>query len=169
MLFRSMKAVEASNIGDKRIIMNVVNSQSDVTKREQEIRNMSLVYREIEEDVLPPLRRVVIAVNCFEPKKTDEEIATLATSDPSKLNDKELLYAATLTNDNETKLRIYKNATTQFANDWRGFNNAAVIELQENQLGEAASHLNKADQLEPNNKAVVNNLEIGRASCRERV
>lgn len=153
-----MKAVEASNIGDKRIIMNVVNSQSDVTKREQEIRNMSLVYREIEEDVLPPLRRVVIAVNCFEPKKTDEEIATLATSDPSKLNDKELLYAATLTNDNETKLRIYKNATTQFANDWRGFNNAAVIELQGNQLGEAASHLNKADQLEPNNKAVVNNL-----------
>jgi len=153
-----MKAVEASNIGDKRIIMNVVNSQSDVTKREQEIRNMSLVYREIEEDVLPPLRRAVIAVNCFEPKKTDEEIATLATSDPSKLDDKELLYAATLTNDNETKLRIYKNATTQFANDWRGFNNAAVIELQENQLGEAASHLNKADQLEPNNKAVVNNL-----------
>jgi len=153
-----MKAVEASNIGDKRIIMNVVNSQSDVTKREQEIRNMSLVYREIEEDVLPPLRRAVIAVNCFEPKKTDEEIATLATSDPSKLDDKELLYAATLTNDNETKLRIYKTATTQFANDWRGFNNAAVIELEENQLGEAASHLNKADQLEPNNKAVVNNL-----------
>lgn len=153
-----MKAVEASNIGDKRIIMNVVNSQPDVSKREQEIRNMSLVYREIEEDVLPPLRRAVIAVNCFEPKKTDEEIATLATSDPSKLNDKELLYAATLTNDNETKLRIYKNATTQFANDWRGFNNAAVIELEGNQLGEAASHLNKADQLEPNNKAVVNNL-----------
>ena len=153
-----MKAVEASNIGDKRIIMNVVNSQSDVTKREQEIRNMSLVYKEIEEDVLPPLRRAVIAVNCFEPKKTDEEIATLATSDPSKLNDKELLYAATLTNDNETKLRIYKTATTQFANDWRGFNNVAVIELEGNQLGEAVSHLNKADQLEPNNKAVVNNL-----------
>jgi outer membrane protein OmpA-like peptidoglycan-associated protein/Flp pilus assembly protein TadD len=153
-----MKAVEASNIGDKRIIMNVVNSQPDVSKREQEIRNMSLVYREIEEDVLPPLRRAVIAVNCFEPKKTDEEIATLATSDPSKLNDKELLYAATLTNDNETKLRIYKTATTQYANDWRGFNNAAVIELEGNQLGEAASHLNKADQLEPNNKAVVNNL-----------
>lgn len=153
-----MKAVEASDIGDKRIIMNVVNSQSDVTKREQEIRNMSLVYKEIEEDILPPLRRAVIAVNVFEPKKTDEEIATFATSDPSQLNDKELLYAATLTDDNETKLRIYKSASTQFANDWRGFNNAAVIELQENQLGEAASHLNKADQLEPNNKAVVNNL-----------
>ena len=153
-----MQAVEASNIPDKRIIMNVVNSQSDVTKREQEIRNMSVVYKEIEDEILPPLRRAVISVNCFEPKKTDEQIANLATSDPSQLNDKELLYAATLTEDNATKLRIYKSATTQNANDWRGFNNAAVIELEENQLGEAASHLNKADQLEPNNKAVVNNL-----------
>jgi Flp pilus assembly protein TadD len=153
-----MKAVEASNIGDKRIIMNVVNSQPDVTRREQEIRNMALVYKEIEDDILPPLRRAIVKVNCFEPKKTDEEIATLATSDPSKLNDKELLYAATLTEDKETKLRIYKTATTQFPNDWRGFNNAAVCELKANQLGEAASHLAKADQLEPNNKAVVNNL-----------
>jgi Flp pilus assembly protein TadD len=97
-------------------------------------------------------------VNCFEPKKTDEEIANFATSDPSKLDDKELLYAATLTNDNDTKLRIYKTATTQFPNDWRGFNNAAYYELMNNQLGEAASHLSKADQLEPNTKAVVNNL-----------
>ena len=153
-----MQAVEASNIGDKRLIMNVVNSQPNVTKREQEIRNMSVVYREIEEDILPPLRRAVISVNCFEPKKTDEQIAAFATSDPSKLNEKELLYAATLTEDNDTKLRIYKSATTQFANDWKGFNNAAVIELENNQLGEAVSHLNKADQLEPNNMAVINNL-----------
>ncbi|MBW6491539.1 MAG: outer membrane beta-barrel protein [Lentimicrobium sp.] len=153
-----MQAVEASNIGDKRIIMNVVNSQPDVAKREQEIRNMSLVYREIEEDILPPLRRAVIKVNCFEPRKTDEEIANLAISDPAQLKDTEMLYAATLTEDNDTKLRIYKAATTQFPNSWKGFNNAAVIELLNDQLGEAASHLNKADQLEPNNMMVVNNL-----------
>ncbi|MFH1119542.1 MAG: outer membrane beta-barrel protein [Bacteroidota bacterium] len=153
-----MQAVEASDIGDKRIIMNVVNSQSDVTKREQEIRNMAIVYKEIEEDILPPLRRVEIKVNCFEPKKTAEEIANLAISDPSKLDNTELLYAASLTNDQDTKLRIYKSAATQFPNNYKGFNNAAVIEMEKGQLGEAASHLAKADQLEPNNKAVVNNL-----------
>ena len=153
-----MQAVEASNIGDKRIIMNVVNSQSDVSKREQEIRNMALVYKEIEDDILPPLRRVEIKVNCFEPKKTDAEIASLAVSDPSKLDDKELLYAATLTNDQDTKLRIYKSAASQFPNNYKGYNNAAVIEMEKGQLGEAASHLAKADQIEPNNKAVVNNL-----------
>lgn len=153
-----MQAVEASNIGDKRIIMNVVNSQSDVTKREQEIRNMAVVYKEIEDEILPPLRRVEIKVNCFEPKKTDEEIAALAISDPSKLTNEELLYAATLTNDNATKLRIYKAGTTQFANNYKAFNNAAVLELEAGQLGEASSHLMKADQLTPNNKEVVNNL-----------
>ncbi len=153
-----MQAIEASNIADKNIIKNVVNSHPDVAKREQEIRNMSVVYKEIEDEILPPLRRAVIQVNCFQPKKSDEQIATLATSNPSELDNKELLYAATLTDDNATKLRIYKAATTQFPNDWKGFNNAAYYELLDNQLGEAASHLNKADQLEPNNKAVVFNL-----------
>ncbi len=153
-----MQAVEASNIADKRVIMNVVNSQPDVTRREQEIRNMAVVYREIEEDILPPLRRVEIKVNCFEPKKTDEEIANLATSDPAQLNEAELLYAATLTEDLNTKARIYKNSTTRFPNDWRGFNNLAVINMWNNQLGDAASNIGKADQLEPNNGAIVNNL-----------
>ncbi len=153
-----MQAVEASNIGDKRIIMNVVNSQSDVAKREQEIRNMSVVYKEIEDEILPPLRRVEIKVNCFEPKKSDEEIATFAVSDPSKLDEKELLYAATLTEDKDTKIRIYNTATTQFGNSYKGYNNAAVVEMGNGKLGEAASHLAKADQMEPNNKAIVNNL-----------
>lgn len=152
-----MQAVEASNIADKRIIMNVVNSQPDVTRREQEIRNMAVVYREIEEDILPPLRRVVIKVNCFEPKKTDEQISTLATSNPSELNDKELLYAATLTEDLNTKARIYQNATTQFPNDWRGFNNLAVVSMWNNNLGQAASSIDKASQLEPNNGLIINN------------
>lgn len=152
-----MQAVEASNLADKRVVINVVNSQSDVTKREQEIRNMALVYREIEEDILPPLRRVVIKVNCYEPKKTDEQMATLATSDPTKLDNAEILYAATLTEDNATKARIYQNATTQFPNDWRSFNNLAVINMWNNQLGEAASSLNKAAQIQPNNGMIINN------------
>ncbi len=152
-----MQAVEASNIPDKNIIMNVVNSQPDVNKREQEIRNMAVVYREIEEEILPPLRRVVIKVNCFEPKKTDEQIANLATSDPGKLDNSEILYAGTLTQDNDTKARIYKNATQQFPNDWRSFNNLAVVDMWQDNLGEAASAINKADQLEPNNGMITNN------------
>ncbi|MGE5383272.1 MAG: outer membrane beta-barrel protein [Omnitrophica WOR_2 bacterium] len=152
-----MQAVEASNLADKRIIMNVVNSQPDVNKREQEIRNMAVVYREIEEEILPPLRRVVIKVNCYEPKKTDQQISTLATSSPSELDNSELLYAATLTDDLNTKERIYKNTTTQFPNDWKGFNNLAVVDMWNNKLGEAASSIQKAASIEPNNGIVINN------------
>jgi hypothetical protein len=42
----------------------------------------------------------------FEPKKTDQEMMTLAVSDPSKLDEKELLYAATLTTMTTPSLRF---------------------------------------------------------------
>ncbi len=103
-----MQAVQSSDIKDKNIIANVVNSQSDPAKREQEIRNMTVIYKEIEDEILPPLRRAEIYVNCYEPSLSDDEIAQFATSDPDSLNINELLYAATLTDDANAKLNIYK-------------------------------------------------------------
>ena len=97
-----MKAVKASNISDKNAILNVINS-ADQAKKEEEIRNMILIYPEIEKDILPPLRRADINVNTFVPKKTDAEIAALSTSDPGSLDIEELFYAATLTDDNGVK------------------------------------------------------------------
>jgi SpoU rRNA methylase family enzyme len=52
-----MNAVNNSNIKDKNIIMNIVNSHTDLQKREQEIRNMAVIYKEIEKGILPSLRR----------------------------------------------------------------------------------------------------------------
>ena len=46
-----MKAIQSSDIKDKNIIANVVNSQSDPSKREQEIRNMTVIYKEIEDNI----------------------------------------------------------------------------------------------------------------------
>jgi tetratricopeptide (TPR) repeat protein len=153
-----MKAVQASDIADKNVITNVVNSQPDVKKREQEIRNMTIVYREIEEEILPPLRRVEISVNTFEPKKTDEEIAQLATTDPSQLNEKELLYAATLTVDSDVQLNIYRAAINQYPDRYEGYNNAAAIELQRGNLSKAEEYLLKANELGAGKPEVLNNM-----------
>ena len=153
-----MKAVQASNIPDKNVIINVVNSQPDVKKREQEIRNMTIVYKEIEENILPPLRRVEIKVNAYEPKKTDEQIAQLATTDPSKLTEKELLYAATLTEDEDVKLNIFKSAISLFPNSYKGYNNAAAIELNRNNAANAADYMKKAEELGSGKPEVLNNL-----------
>ncbi len=152
-----MKALQASDIKDKNIIANVVNSQPDPAKREQEIRNMTLIYKEIEDELLPPLRRAEIAVNCFEPSLSDEEIAEYATSAPDSLSVNEMLYAATLTDDPNAQLSIYKTVINQYPNDWRGYNNAgyACVELEDYQA--ANTYFAKAKSIAGDNGIVLNN------------
>ena len=155
-----MKALDASTIADKNIIKNVVNSQSDLKKREQEIRNMTVIYKEIEDFILPPLRRAVITVNCYEPYKTDEEIAQLAMSTPEALAVDELLYAATLTRNLESKLTIYNAAIRIYPKEWEAYNNAACVYLVTGNLDKASSDLEKANTLMPNNSKVLFNLGV---------
>lgn len=149
--------LEKSNFKDKNIILNVVNAQNDVTKRQQEINKMVVVYKEVEDDILPGLRKAEIKINSLKPSRTDEQIAALSTTTPDSLKLEELLYAATLTNDVNVKLKIYKSATTVFPQDWRGYNNAAYIDIKSNNLDEATSLLEKANTLSPNNGMVLNN------------
>lgn len=152
--------VKSSSIKDKNVILNVINAAETPAKKEQEIRNMIVIYPEIEESLLPPLRRAEIVVNCFEPKKSDEEISKLAMSSPRELDEKELLYAATLTSDNDTKLAIYKSAINTYPNSSKGYLNASSIEIQKGDLNAAKAHLEKAASLDPNNGKVYNNLGI---------
>lgn len=153
-----MSAVEKSAIADKNAILNVVRSQKDLTQREQEIRNMTVIYKEIEDDILPPLRRSEITVHSYEPKKTDEEIARLATAAPDSLDLKELIYAAELTKDLSTKLEIYKTVTQKYPTDWKGYANLGWAELELGNLEAAGKNLDKANTLSPNNPIVLNNL-----------
>jgi len=158
-----LRVVESSEIADKRPILNVVKS-SDILKREQEIRNMINIYPELEDNILPPLRRAEIKVNCYEPKRSDEEIARLATSNPSELSEAELLYAATLTDDWNTQLSIYKAATQIFSNSWKGFNNAGYISMKLGNFDEGMTLFRKADELNRNNGQILNNIGVAYAS-----
>lgn len=154
-----MSSIQASQIPEKQAIINVIKMQPSKLQREQEIKNMTVIYAEVEA-ILEPLRRSEIVVSCYEPKKTDEEIAELAITDPSQLDEKELLYAATLTEDIDTKLKIYQTATTQFSDSWKGFNNAGAIQILKGNKEEATSLIEKANALAPNNAQVENNLGI---------
>lgn len=152
-----MRVLNASDLQDKQTIANVINSQLAPAERERRIKDMTVIYGEIEK-LLEPLRRGEIVITSFEPKKTDEEMATLSTSNPSELDVKELLYAATLTEDHQTKLTIYQAAQQLFPQDYRGFNNAAYVHLKMGDVDAAAADLEKANQLAPNNGQVLNNL-----------
>lgn len=152
--------VQNSNIKDKNIILNVINSAGTPAKKEQEIRNMIVIYPELEQLMLPPLRRAEIVANVYEPKKTEEQILSLATTNPGQLDERELLYAATLTNDQNAKLQIYKTAINNYPNSYKGYLNAAAIEIEKGDLNAAKAHLDKAASLEPNNGEIFYNLGV---------
>ncbi len=155
-----MMAVKNSDLKDKSMILNVINSQPDVNKREEEIRNMTVIYKEIEDNILPPLRRAEITINCFEPKRSDEEIAKLATSSPDSLSYKEILHAATLTEDHQARLNIYIASFANKDRDWRAYNNAAVEAISLKKYDEAANYLAQAEKLTAKNGKVENNLGV---------
>ena len=151
--------VKRSNIKDKRKINNIVNSISDVEVREQQIRDLAEIYDAIEDNVLPQLRKATIIIRSYEPKKTDEEIATLSTTNPEELDVKELLFSATLTNDEIVKTNIY-NKTVELYNDWRGYNNIACIHLSNGDLNAANEYLEKAEKISGENSDILTNKGI---------
>jgi Tfp pilus assembly protein PilF len=154
------KLMEASTIADKDLILRVLTMYPDGDTREKEIKNLSKTYTEVAEKILPQLRRAVLTLNAEEKSRTDEQIKSLAASSPDSLSAEEILYAATLTTDLNTKLDIYKKAETKYSNDWRGFNNTGYIYLMQNKLNDAETHLKKADALSAHNAIVDNNLGI---------
>ena len=152
--------VKTSKMQDKSKVLNIVRNQKDPQKREEAIRDMAEIYDALENDVLPKLRKATITLRAYEPKKTDEEIFNLSSENPIELDKKELLYAATLTEDKATKMKIYTTATMQFSNDYRGSNNIAALYLKDGDRTNAKTWLDKANAISSNEKAVLENYGI---------
>ncbi len=154
-----MAALNASDIEDKNKIGNVIKSQATKSQREQQIRNMTVIYKEVE-DMLSVLRRAEMTISLYEPKLTDAQIAEYATSNPDTLKINELLYAATMTEDLNTKLAIYKSAIKKNEKCWRAYNNAAAVDIKLGNADEAAQYLEKANSLKASQGEVENNLGV---------
>ena len=136
--------VSKSNIQDKELILRVIAMYQDPAQRESEIKNISAVYKELANTILPQLRRSRLTLNYEIIGKSDEEITKLASSNPSELNVEELLYAATLTSDPAKQEAIYTQATKQFPNDYRAFNNLGKLAYQAGNVDKAESYFKKA-------------------------
>lgn len=152
------KAMEASNIRDKELILRVLAMHSDPEVREREIKNIASAYSVIADQILPKLRRSKFVVNAERVGKSDEQIKTLAKSTPAELNVEELLYAATLFDNNADKLAVYETVMSQFPNDWRGFNDAGMVLFEMGKVDQAKANFEKANSLSSNNGIVKNNL-----------
>ena len=152
--------VENSNIQDKDLILSVLKMYKDPVQREQEIRNLSSVFNELADRILPQLRysRVMATINVI--GKSDRELVELFGTDPGKLTADEMLYVATLTDDNAKKMGIYKKSTEFFPNDYRTFNNLGNTQYVAGDYKVAQSSFRKALALNPQSKEAEMNMGL---------
>jgi tetratricopeptide (TPR) repeat protein len=152
------KLVQASDIQDKELILRVLSMYSDTEVREKEIRNMSKVFLVLQEKILPELRRSKMIANVDLIGYSDEELLEMVQNDNiDSLNVEEMLYAASLCQNEDMKFKVYQKAAEQF-NDVRAFNNIGYMNLKKGNLAEAKSALESASGVEANNAVVKNNL-----------
>ena len=154
------KAMEASNIQDKELVLRVLSMYTDPEERETQIKNLSAVYKTIADEILPALRRSRLILTTDLIGKSDEEIAALAKNDPRALSVDELLYAATLTQDIAEKIALYTKATELFPQDHRAYNNIGMIQFSQGKVADARRSFAKALQLAPADPDVNYNAGI---------
>ena len=136
--------VAASNIQDKEVILRVLNMYKDPEERETQIRNMSVAFRELADEVLPELRRARLTINYKLIGRTDAEIQQQFQEDPTKLSVEELLYGASLTKNPAEQKKYFEAATKQYPNDYRAYNGLAQVAYAQGDLSAAKSALQKA-------------------------
>ena len=134
--------VSNSNIEDKDLILRVLSMYSDPDVREREIKNMSSVYGTLAKDVLPELRRARFITNVEFQNYTPEELKQLVEENINVLDEEALLRSATLTDDDATKLDIYRHAINKYDSD-RAKLNTACIYLDEGKEEKAEAILKK--------------------------
>lgn len=150
--------VKASDIQDKDVILRVLSMYKDPEEREQQIKNMSSAFRELADGILPELRRARMTINYEIIGRDDAQIQAQFKEDATQLSVEELLYAATLTNNNAEKETIYKKTTSVYPNDCRAYNNLAVLEYAKGNYSQAKEYAQKALRVDANNAEANANM-----------
>ena len=136
--------VSKSNLQDKDLILRVLSMYQDPEQRENEIKNISSVYKTLADEILPQLRRARLTANYDIIGRSDEEINEAFDTDAKVLSVEELLYAATLTNDNARKEAIFNKTTQLYPNDYRAYNNLGELAFAAGDAAKAASYFKQA-------------------------
>ena len=158
--------VAASDIQDKDVILRVLSMYKDPEEREQQIKAISSAFRELADGILPQLRRARMIANYQLIGRDDEQILAQIKEDASKLSVEELLYGATLyENDSKAAAAAYQKAVDLYPNDARAYNNLATIAYSEGNYVKAQQWLQKA--LRVNNKLSEANANLGLLALQE--
>ena len=152
--------VSKSNLQDKDLILRVLSMYEDPEQRENEIKNISSVYRSLADEILPQLRRARLIANYDIIGRSDEEINDAFDTDAKVLSVEELLYAATLTNDKTRQEAIFNKTTQLFPNDFRAYNNLGEMAFAAGDMAKAESYFKQAAAKNANAPEVNANLGL---------
>ena len=152
--------VSKSNIQDKDLILRVLSMYQDPEQRETEIKNISSVYKTLADEILPQLRRARLTANYDVIGRSDEEINAAFDAKEDSISVDELLYAATLTQDNARKEAIYKRAIEKYPNDYRAYNNLGMMSYAAGDLNAAENYFKQAASKDANAAEINTNLGL---------
>jgi len=153
--------VAASDIQDKDVILRVLSMYKDPEEREQQIKNISAAFRELTDGILPQLRRSRLTINYLLIGRDDEQILAQMKSDASQLSIEEILYGATLYDDDQASSEAaYKKAVELYKNDPRAYNNLARLAYAKGNYNEAKQWLDKAAAIDRNQAETNANLGL---------
>ena len=152
--------VAKSNLQDKDLILRVLSMYQDPEQRENEIKNISSVYKTLADEILPQLRRARLTANYDIIGRSDEEINEAFDTDAKVLSVEELLYAATLTNDKARQEAIFTKTTQLFPNDFRAYNNLGEMAFAAGDMAKAESYFKQAAAKNANAPEVNANLGL---------
>ena len=152
--------VSKSNLQDKDLILRVLSMYQDPEQRETEIKNISSVYKTLADEILPQLRRARLTANYDIIGRSDDEINEAFNTDAKVLSVEELLYAATLTNDNARKEAIFTKTTQLYPNDFRAYNNLGELAFAAGDAAKAESYFKQTASKNANAPEVNANLGL---------
>ena len=150
--------VSKSELPDKEIILRVLSMYTEPEERELQIKNISSVYKDLADEILPQLRRARITLNYQLIGRSDDEIMEQFAADPKVLSLEEILYAAILTDDVNEQKKIYSTAMTLYPDDYRGYNNIGVLAYNAGDYATAEEYFLKAAKVDRNAPEVNVNL-----------
>lgn len=150
--------VAQSNLPDKELILRLLSMYTDPEEREQQIKNISSVYSELADEVLPKLRRARVTLNYQIIGRSDEQIKAQYAADPSELSLEEILYSSILTEDETEQTDIFNTAIKLYPNDYRAYNNLGVMAYNKGDYSTAASYFAKAESVAKAAPEVMVNL-----------
>lgn len=152
--------VSKSNIEDKQLILSILEMYKDPEVRDQKIKELGHVFTELAETILPQLRYSRISAMVKVIGKTPEEMAALYQTNPSELTVEEILYFATLTDDNNQRQEIYATATELYPNDYRTWNDLGMTQYINGNYSDAKTSFAKAAGMANGNPEPQMNLGL---------